>query len=107
MESFGGRIPRKNQEGTKEKYDNCVHLEADQSVCSMKLPLYACRAGTSAAVGAWVLLELNYKEQTGGHSRRGRAECQPGASEAGREISAVSIRGGALTPNVRNVDLVN
>ena len=51
---FGGRITRKSQERTKELHDYRVHLEEDQSVRSMKLPLGACSTETSAAVGAWV-----------------------------------------------------
>ena len=38
-------------------YDYRVHLGEDQSMRSMKLPLCAYGTETSAAVGAWVLLE--------------------------------------------------
>ena len=47
-------------------YDYRVHLEEDQSVRSMKLPLGAYSTETNAEVGAWVLLERNDKEKTGG-----------------------------------------
>ena len=63
---FGGLITRKSQERTKELYDYRVHLEEDQSVRSMKLPLGAYSTETSAAVGAWALLERIDKDQTGG-----------------------------------------
>ena len=38
-------------------HDYYVHLEEDESVRSMKIPLGAYSTETSAAVGAWVLLE--------------------------------------------------
>ena len=75
---FGGLVTSKGQERTKVVYDYRVHLEQDQSVRSMKLPLGAYSTETSAAVGAWVLLEHNHKEQTGGDSRNGRAEQSAG-----------------------------
>ena len=59
-------ITRKTHERTKEVYDYRVHLEEDQSVRSMKLPLGAYSTETNAEVGAWVLLERNDKEKTGG-----------------------------------------
>ena len=37
-------------------HDYYVHLEEDESVRSMKIPLGAYSTETSAAVGAWVLL---------------------------------------------------
>ena len=40
----------------------------------MKLQLGAYNTETSAAVGAWVLLERYGNEQTGGDIRSGRAE---------------------------------
>ena len=55
----GGLITRKRHEPTKELCDYRVHLEENQSVWSMKLPLGACSMETSAVVGAWVLLELS------------------------------------------------
>ena len=63
---FGGLITRKSQQRTKELYDYRMHLEEDQSVRSMKSTLGAYSMETSAAVGAWVLLERNDKDQTGG-----------------------------------------
>ena len=62
---FGRRITRKSQERTKELHDYRVYLQ-HQSVRSMKLPLGTYSTETSAAVGAWVLLERNDKDQTGG-----------------------------------------
>ena len=90
---FGGLITRKSQERTKELYDYRVHLEEDQSVRSMKLPLGAYNTETSAAVGAWVLLERNDKDQTGGAVGRGGQNSQLGDSEAGGKKTAVSSRG--------------
>ena len=84
--------------------DYRVHLEEDQSVRSTKLPLGAYSTETSAAVRAWVLLESNDKDQTGGAVGGGGQNSQLGDSEAGGEKPAVSDRGRALTPNVRNVD---
>ena len=103
----GGRTTCKSQERTKEMYDYRVHLEGDQSVRSMKLPLGTYSTQTSAAVGAWVLLEHNGKDQTGGAVGGGGQNSQLGDSEACGDKPAVSVRGGALTPNVRNVDHVD
>ena len=64
MAWFGGLITPKSQERTKELYDYRVHLE-DQSVRSMKLPSRPYSTETSAAVGAWVLLERNDKARQG------------------------------------------
>ena len=83
-----------------------MYLE-DQSVRSMKLPLGAYSTETSAAVGAWVLLDSNDKEQTGGTVGGGGQNSQLGDSEAGGEKSATSSRGRTLTPNVGNVDHVD
>ena len=104
---FGGLITRKSQERTKELYDYRVHLEEDQSVRSMKLPLGASRTKTSAAVGAWVTLERNDKDQTGGAVGGCGQKSQLGDSETGGEKPAVCGRGRALTPNVRNVDHID
>ena len=71
---------------------------------SMKLPLCAYSTETSAAVGAWVLLERIDKEQTGGVFGVGRPNSQLGDSQAGGEKTAIRSRGRALTPNVRKVD---
>ena len=49
---FGGLITRKSQERTEEVSDYRVHLEEDQSVRSMTLPLCAYSTETSAAMGA-------------------------------------------------------
>ena len=84
-----------------------MHLEEDQRVPSMKLPLCAYSSEASAAVGAWDLLERNDKEQTGGTVGVGGQNSQPGDSQAGGEKTAVSSRGRALTPNVRNVDQID
>ena len=73
----------------------------------MKLPLGAYSTETSAAVGAWVLLERNDKKQTEGAVGGGGQNSQLGDSEAGGKKPAVSCRGRALTPNVRNVGYVD
>ena len=83
-----------------------VHLKENQSVRSTKLPLSASNTETSAAVGAWVLIERNDKVQTGAAVGVGGQNSQLGDSPSGGEKSAVS-RGRALTPNVRNVDQVD
>ena len=70
-------------------YDYRVHLEEDQSVRSMKLPLGAYSTETSAAVGASVLLDRNDKEQTGGAVGGGGQNSQLRDSEAGGEKLAV------------------
>ena len=49
---FGGLVTRKSQERKKGVYDHRVHLEENQNVRSMKLPLGAYSTETSAAVGA-------------------------------------------------------
>ena len=49
---FGGQTTRKSQKRTKELYDYLGHLEQDQSVRSMKLPLGAYTPETSAAGGS-------------------------------------------------------
>ena len=74
---------------------------------SMKLQLGAYSTETSAAVGAWVLLERNDKEQTEGAVGGGGQNSQLGDSEAGGVKPAVSSRERTLTPNVRNVDYVD
>ena len=103
---FGGLITRKSQERTKQVNDYRAHLE-DLSVRSMKLPLDAYSTETSAAMGAWVLLECNDKERTGSTAEGGGQNSQLESPEAGGERPAVSSRGEALTPNVRNVDHVD
>ena len=72
-------------------YDYRVYLEADQSVRSMKLPLYSCIQHRKQRGGGCVcvLLEPKDAEQTGGAVR-----------ESG---PAVSSKGRALRPNVRKV----
>ena len=88
-------------------YDYCAHLEEDQGVRSMKLVLGEYSTETSAGMGVWVLLERNDKDQTGGAVGGVGQNSQLGDSEAGGEKPAVSDRGRALTPNVRNVDHVD
>ena len=105
MGCFGALITRKSQERTKDMYVYRVHLEADQNVRSMKLPLAADSTENSAAVGVWVLLEPNDVEQTGGAVGGDGQNSQLGDSEAGGENPAVSSRERA-SPNVRNVDHV-
>ena len=103
---FGGLITRKSQERTKDLYDYRGHLEEDQSVRSLKLPLGAYSTESSAAVGAWVLLQPNEEEQREGAAVGGGGQnSQLGGSAAGGN-PAVCGRGRTLTPNVRNVDHV-
>ena len=102
---FGGLMTRKSQERTKAVYDYRVHLEADQSVRSMKLPS-ATYSTDSAAVGAWVLLELNDAEKTRGYSRREGRTASWEIQKKGRERPPVSSGGGGLRPSVGNVDRV-
>ena len=73
----------------------------------MKLPLGTYSTETSAAVGAWVLLERKDKDPTGGAVGGSGQNSQLGDSEAGGEKPAVSGRGRVLTTNVRNVDHVD
>ena len=104
---FGCLITRKSHECTKELYDYRVQFEEDQSVRSMKLPLGAYSMETSAAVGAWVLLERNDKKRTGSTVGGGGQNSQLGSPDAGGERPAVSSRRKALTPNERNVDHID
>ena len=91
---FGRRITRKSQERTKELHDYRVYLQ-HQSVRSMKLPLGTYSTETSAAVGAWVLLERNDKDQTGGAVGGGRQivswEIQKQAEKNRQSITGESI----------------
>ena len=52
IEWFGGLITRKSHERTNGVFDYRVHLEADQSVRNMKLPLAAYSTESNSAVGA-------------------------------------------------------
>ena len=92
---FGFLITRKSQERAKELYDYRLHLEENQSVRSMKLPLGAYSMETSAAVGAWVLLERNDKARQGvqpeGAARTVSWEIQKQAEKNRR-----SVAGGGL-----------
>ena len=92
---FGGLVTRKSQERKKGVYDHRVHLEENQNVRSMKLPLGAYSTETSAAVGAWVLLERNDKDQTGGAVGGGRQivswEIQKQAEKNRQSITGESI----------------
>ena len=74
-------------------YDYRVHLEQDQSVRSMKLPLDSYSTDLSAAMGACVLLESIDEQQA------------EGGSEVGGGRPAISRSGRALTPNVRDEEL--
>ena len=62
---------------------------------SMKLPLGTYSTETSAAVGAWVLLERNDKDQTGGAVGGGRQivswEIQKQAEKNRQSITGESI----------------
>ena len=102
---FGGLITRKSQERTKDVYAYTVHLPL--GVRSLKLPLAVYSTENSAAVGAWVLLDLYDAEHTGGAVGERGQNSQLGGSEAGGERPSVSIRGGALRPKERNVDRVD
>lgn len=83
-----------------------MHLEADPNMRSMKLPLAANNADNSAAEGAWVLIEPNDEEETGGIVGGGVQNSQSGGSEADGEIPAVRSRGRSVRPNLRNLDRV-
>ena len=89
---FGGMITRQSQERTRHLYDYRVHLEADQSTRSMKLPLQRYSGVPSAAVGSWVLLKRSTVEQLDGGGAAGTL----GVSRAGREGR----------PNVTLIDLL-
>ena len=69
-------------------YDYRVYLEADQSVRSMKLPLAAYGTESSAAMGAWVLLEPNKAEQTEGAGRTVSWDVQKKAGKDRQSIPA-------------------
>ena len=83
---IGGKITRRAQERTRDKYDYRVMLNEDESTHSMRVPIEEYDVDENAGLGAWVLLEpilpcLPRKINT--------PEC------AGRE--------GLLTPNVSNI----
>jgi len=82
---FGGKIMRRAQERTRDKYDYRVMLNEDESTHSMRLPIEEYDVDENAGVGAWVLLEPDampvMQNQQVGVRRSGRT----------------------LTPNVRNI----
>ena len=82
---FGGKIMRRAQERTRDKYDYRVMLNEDESTHSMRLPIEEYDVDENAGVGAWVLLEPDampvMQNQQDGVRRPGRT----------------------LTPNVRNI----
>lgn len=71
-------------------------LNPIKRVLSMNLLLYIYRTETSAAEGAWILLEANDEEQTNTAVGGRGHHLSAGASQSGREISAGSGRGGAI-----------
>ena len=83
---FGGKITRRAQERTRDKYDYRVMLNEDEGTHSMKLLIEEYDVDENAGVGAWVLLE-------------------PIALPAAQD-QHVGVRrsGRTLTPNVRNID---
>ena len=88
-------------------YVHRVHLEADQSVRSMKLPFDAYRTKNSSAVGAWVFYSRTTQSRLGVQSEGGGQNTNLGGAESGGERPAVSTRGRTLRPNVRNLDRVD
>ena len=90
---FGGSITRQSQERTRHLYDYRVHLELDQSMRSMKLPLEKYTGEPDAAlVGSWVLLEESTAEQ------------MDGAAIEAVAATGVSRSGRVRMPNVTLVD---
>ena len=83
-----------------------MHLEEGQSVRSLKFPLGAYITESSAAVGAWVLLQPNEEQQTEGAAVGGAGQNTQLGGSANGGNPAVSSRGRTLTSNVRNVDHV-
>ena len=83
---FGGKITRRAQERTRDKYDYRVMLNEEESTHSKRLPIEEYDVDENAGVGAWVLLE-------------------PIALPAAQD-QHVGVRrsGRTLTPNVRNID---
>ena len=55
---FGGKITRRAQERTRDKYDYRVMLNEDEGTHSMKLLIEEYDVDENAGVGAWVLLDL-------------------------------------------------
>ena len=82
---FGGKIMRRAQERTRDKYDYRVMLNEDESTHSMRLPIEEYDVDENAGVGAWVLLEPDAMPVTQNQ--------QVGVRRSGR----------TLTPNVRNI----
>ena len=94
----GGLVTRKSQERTKDMYDYRVKpLEEDQCVRSLKLPLGAHNTESSAAVGAWVLLQPNEEEQREGATVGGGGQnSQLGGSAVGGNSAVCSSMGRTL-----------
>ena len=83
---FGGKITRRAQACTRDKYDYRVMLNEDESTHSMRLPIEEYDVDENAGVGAWVLRE-------------------PIALPATQDQHVGVLRSGrTLTPNVRNID---
>ncbi|CAB1097920.1 unnamed protein product [Ectocarpus sp. CCAP 1310/34] len=67
---FGGVISRRSHPASRQEYDYRVILHCcDESTRSMKMPLESCSTDEDAAIGAWVLLEVNPKEGSGRRKR--------------------------------------
>lgn len=88
---FCGLITRQSQQRTRHLYDYRVHIEQDQSTCSMKLPLEKYSGDPDAVAGSWVLLEVDTVE-----------EVAENAAIAG--AAATSRTGPVRMPNVTLVD---
>ena len=83
---LGGKITRRAQELTKDKYGHRVMLNEDESAYSMTLPIEEYDVNENAGVGAWVLLEpITLPAAQDQHVGVRRSER-------------------TLTPNVRNID---
>ena len=83
---LGGKITRRAQELTKDKYGHRVMLNEDESAYSMTLPIEEYDVNENAGVGAWVLLE---------------PIARPAAQD---QHVGVRRSGRTLAPNVRNID---
>ena len=67
---FGGVITRRVHQKWRHDHDYRVILQADRSTRSMKLPLESYNTNEGNGVGAWVLLDIEPREEV---RRSGRA----------------------------------
>ncbi|CAB1120680.1 unnamed protein product [Ectocarpus sp. CCAP 1310/34] len=66
---FGGVISRRSHPGSRQENDYRVILHCTESTRSMKMPLESYSTDEDAAIGAWVLLEVDPKERSGRRRR--------------------------------------